>query len=697
MKFQSFNPISSFFEVKSKASKHFNSISDKIFEEGYLESIFFAYLDYIHRTHDEKSYDQFVNTIFDCFENMAIRKYISDLSDKKFQGFDSMKEDLMKILKNEKITLFFHENKKSKKNENFFCSSSSESDDAEEKGEESIDEQLYYNSMKKRCLQNKKFINIIMRIFLINLLYKKKDQESLDSLTSLSNSPLDNNNYKSFNQLIANELKINIFIYDQETNRKEKYVYSNLNKKIDKKKINLLRDSDGSYRILYEETLFSMNKKKNLKSKVKKYQNALDSLAKLYNKSNQYINKILETIKKDKFKETYQISEMRQKILKKEKKLNYKYYLKLKSVDDNDNSIDFLEINNFFCSICKLNKESCDLTTFGCECKICKNCCKEYLEKYVYQSNADGFNLPCFNSECKAPKDIQLLHMTESLSLIRELLGEKAVDHVYLRPKSSVNYDDSQLFCDLSKEIHCPVCLLYKIPENMITFDCECKICDNCCKKYLSSYIDSSESFEIPCFKSDCKAIKNRQGLHMPQSLEYIKRLFGQETITKINSRLTALKMKYKCANCLRGFELNSSHHQDFYICKFCKTETCLICEKIGHKGKLCEQSLKNTRICPSCSQAFLKKKDGSDQVYCSRCNVKFCHQCSSLLSPILSHGNQYHRKDCKYYCPMIDNEGNEDKFELDCTECAKRFKLCDRPNQTLRQFYAEKGYLHYL
>jgi len=73
---------------------------------------------------------------------------------------------------------------------------------------------------------------------------------------------------------------------------------------------------------------------------------------------------------------------------------------------------------------------------------------------------------------------------------------------------------------------------------------------------------------------------------------------------------------------------------------------------------------------------------------------VSFCFPCSVIRSPTLAHGNHYHRKDCKWYQPWFDKNGNEifdDKIQKNCSECQRLGKLCERPKQTIREFYKEK------
>ena len=53
--------------------------------------------------------------------------------------------------------------------------------------------------------------------------------------------------------------------------------------------------------------------------------------------------------------------------------------------------------------------------------------------------------------------------------------------------------------------------------------------------------------------------------------------------------------------------------------------------------------------FCPECYNPFMKG-EGCDHVTCLKCKLDFCFSCCAFRSPILAHGNHFHRKDCRFY-----------------------------------------------
>ena len=107
------------------------------------------------------------------------------------------------------------------------------------------------------------------------------------------------------------------------------------------------------------------------------------------------------------------------------------------------------------------------------------------------------------------------------------------------------------------------------------------------------------------------------------------------------------------------------------------------------------------TRICPNpdCLQPSTKD-DKCEHVTCTYCKLDWCFYCSALRSPIITHGNHYHRECCKDYKPWLDEKGNDvvgDKVEKNCLECRRLGKLCERPKLTMKEFYEQNKATKYL
>jgi len=83
---------------------------------------------------------------------------------------------------------------------------------------------------------------------------------------------------------------------------------------------------------------------------------------------------------------------------------------------------------------------------------------------------------------------------------------------------------------------------------------------------------------------------------------------------------------------------------------------------------------------CPHC---MAKTKKGNevftkrDVARCSNCQYCFYFCCSVKISTVEAHGRHYHRVGCRNYAV---NYIGEEEMKLNCPECKKIGRLCDRP-----------------
>lgn len=83
---------------------------------------------------------------------------------------------------------------------------------------------------------------------------------------------------------------------------------------------------------------------------------------------------------------------------------------------------------------------------------------------------------------------------------------------------------------------------------------------------------------------------------------------------------------------------------------------------------------------CPFCLQ-MSAKDEGCNHVTCYFCKNDFCFACSAKRTPILVHGNQYHRPSC----PNFAEYNGPDVIQTDkCIECKVLKKLCPRPHDLI-------------
>ena len=349
-----------------------------------------------------------------------------------------------------------------------------------------------------------------------------------------------------------------------------------------------------------------------------------------------------------------------------------------------------------FCGKCN-RKIFGEITKFNCGCSFCEQCLWEHLNIHLlYELQVGEVDIPCCNPRCKM-ENFQM----------RFIKGERAIE---LREKfldRNKVAEIREIFSDTRTQIRCMICEEWCGSEETVTFDCGCIICGQCCRQYLLAIKDRMNSFEVPCFNANCQAPENQKGFKHGKYL--FEKLFTKD---ECEEKFFSIKRqsRFVCSNfgCSITFDLAECGNKDFFLC-VCGAETCLNCLRKRHEGRQCDkvdpevkEYLKNAgiiiRICPNCLEPF-SKDDHCDWVRCPFCKVEFCFVCSCIRSPYIEHGNHYHRKDCKYYTPWVDEEGKEvfdDKFEKKCRECVRLGKLCETPKQSIREFYLENKALEY-
>ena len=727
-----FTNIMEFFGLKHPANI-FNSISEPIFagSESYLESVLFAFLDLIRRSNNKKKWNKFIEN----FENR---------SHKMKPYFKENPEKLKKISSNtfEKFSKLFN---KLQQLLDYFTGLFSDRNT-----EEAILEDL-------RCQKKTigKYFKMIMKILILSeLIDDEDDEERQKAKRNLIKDQLNKNDMVLINRIIAKVLEVNTRIFYQNPDEKPTRSFFDKTKRNDSDyEINLMIEESGSVRILTNETDFSFKEKLRLRTtfeedknnlegelrrQIKDYAKLKDHIYECYDNTIKHYFKYVaamlrqETLEMSKFKETFK-SEMKSwqtKVLQKEKEMKERYGLEIKAkekflnlskymkaikgnlleISDMKSGRDKLETENpedeesNICDKCNKNAIG-ERVEFECGCKICGSCFTNHLN-VLYEFKLGDADIPCCNPNCNIsnPK-FKFIKYPRSFELIERYLGNKKAEDFKSIHKKRMNASAirSQIICPVDGEPH-------RIDE-MVTFDCDCKICEECCINYLTAIKDTMDCFEIPCFDVNCKAPKNRRGIK--NGIYLFERLIGKDECERINFALANKQAKFVCSNpdCPVTFDLAGGGNQDFFLCE-CGAETCLNCKKKRHKGRECDKvdaEVKNflkqegnvTRICPNpvCLQP-VTKDDHCDHVKCPYCKVEFCFVCSCLRSPTIEHGNHYHRKDCKHYSPWIDKDGKEvfdDKVEKKCSECVRLGKLCERPKQTIREFYVENKALEYL
>ena len=722
------------------SASSFNSVSEPLYDkENYLEAIFFAYLDLTLRFNSSKRFTQFISN-FDLRLN-HLKPYFKEnpekfksLVENYYENFAKMQDRLKKNLENYKNITFSNESDATKMDILKDCREDSSRSFRfimkllivsiwyEEEEEES-------KNLIRRFLRNDNSIEVSLMNKTIARALKVNIRIYFDDM-----------NHKSKN-----------YYYDEEKKKVKDPSFD----------LNLLIDKIGCVRILYKETKFSYDQKitlqknfelekneltKELRKEIKDYRKLKDMIYECYNNIFKnyidYVGAILrkeniDDIKTAKLFLKKEMKDYKQKILSKEKDMKEKYEMeitgkeKFQELDEYMKSLksDLQEVatkasegnmqdltegknpefkdNRKICDKCNQKKAE-EFIEFNCLCQICETCFKEHLDN-LYEIKAGVTDIPCCNPKCSDPNlKMRDIKCPKSMELLEKYLGKEKVEEIRKIKNNRLNIS--------LKKYKCPVCGEMFIIDEFVTFDCDHRLCEGCCIGYIKEVVKNKmNGFEIPCFEQNCNAPASRKGLK--NGIYVFKRLLGEEECSKIEMAYANQQAKYNCSNpaCRLPFDLDvdpNDEKNNFFICDECRTETCLKCKKNRHKGKECAKideetraHLKETkqmiRICPNpvCLQP-VTKDENCDHVQCPYCKLDYCFPCSMTRSPTIEHGNEYHRRDCKNFRAWLDKEGKEvfdDKFEKKCTECLRLGKLCERPKQTTKEFYAEKKLLEYL
>lgn len=250
-------------------------------------------------------------------------------------------------------------------------------------------------------------------------------------------------------------------------------------------------------------------------------------------------------------------------------------------------------------------------------------------------------------------------------------------------------------------QITCPICGIKKKLSEIRTFECDHKVCITCAYFYLNEKYENGDwSFNISCFNFECKKL----GLMFPDSYSFLKDILGEEKVQKMSQKLAHDEADFKCANpkCKFSCAIDRNDSKIFF-CPECDAQTCIKCKELRHDGKVCTALVgkmlselgnldeNRLRVCPFCLEPYLKNQN-CEHVTCLKCKNDWCFTCSVDRGPILSHGNHFHRRECKLFKPW---EGNNEKLiEFDpakCERCRKTNNPCQRPI-SMQEYYAQIG-----
>ena len=251
----------------------------------------------------------------------------------------------------------------------------------------------------------------------------------------------------------------------------------------------------------------------------------------------------------------------------------------------------------------------------------------------------------------------------------------------------------------------CPVCQEKKDLDSMVLFqNCSHMICIDCMKGcVVAAYADSNyiNLFKCPI---ECQAPIAEEQLEEFLSIHKMNLLESTPENNKWD-KANMFKIRHdiklsKCPKCPCEFITGDERRA---WCPACDYQFCTKCGEDFHPpDKSCQLEFIKRRIqdleqsfpgepisqCPICKSPYMKD-DKCNHVKCKDCNLEFCFVCAAKRSPILAHGNHYHRPQCTDY--FDPGKGEVDKIHDKCDECKSLGALCPRPvNLEVRGRYKE-------
>lgn len=686
MSFEIYKKLTSFLKVPDPIHVNFSSISSPIYKKKssekhqgfYFESLLFAFLQMIQQNHDLKKYQYFKVFFEESLEylndHFLVKKEIQEMSD--YVSYEEMKNDLVHYVRSYEVVFFGKEFNFSLEN--------------------------YINSRKKS--QNR--FHLILKILLMSEIYQLNDKEVLkdnkkklnDFFQSIQKETYDDQD-PFLNLLIATIFKTDIKIYRDGHDLLSFQFYGNTEKSSNK--INLFRDKIGYYRLLSDRLKSFVDEKELLEHRFRKEnENLLRQIKSIKNYQKNHEREILFLRKL--YEHSLKISNNITK--------GYMNYIELLTEPEREK-----KFSTKFSTRKKLKKNFSAIKTY--EKRMRKKNFKvpdseEKLSKIIKNlenlPEKMGIYLDKYTEASDLEKDQTLCEGEDEISLISESKFKSKLPSQIKKKRQpfSDNIDVGEIIKRSETFIKCFICEDEVTINEIKTFDCDCRFCNDCMKGLLQARYDTGKyDLEIPCPCANTSACKGKnKGVGPPTSQYMIKELLGEEMLDKIEILLVKRIADKKCSNpnCNFHFVYQEDIDMKFFLCNECKTETCVKCWNQRHPKKKCtkiDETLKKImvgkrlRVCPNCLTPG-GKDPKCDHVTCVHCNLEWCFNCSIARKPTLAHANHYHRTDCKFFKPNVNNAGienNDDKFEKNCPECLKLGRVCPQPMMTTKEFYESK------
>ena len=348
-----------------------------------------------------------------------------------------------------------------------------------------------------------------------------------------------------------------------------------------------------------------------------------------------------------------------------------------------------------------------------CSHDYCYKCAKNYLD-------AEG-NWNCFagcylkievpeiakwycRSTCIKCK--QIFNKSEDIYMYKNCLCQYCIKCISSFPNNNCekcktpnsNYIDfliTEYRENLKKRLReCPVCQEQKDIDSIIVFqNCNHMICIDCMKGSANAAYDECNFIKLFNCPTECQAPIPAEQLEEFLSIHKMNLLDSTDENNKWDKvNLFKIRNDIKLSKCPKcAFEFITGDERRAW-CPMCNYVFCTKCGEDFHPpDNSCQSAFIKKRIydleqtfpgesisqCPVCKSPYLKD-DYCNHVKCKECKIDFCFVCAATRSPIITHGNHYHRPQCTDYSnPGI---GEVDKMHEKCEECIKLGSLCPRP-----------------
>ncbi len=309
-----------------------------------------------------------------------------------------------------------------------------------------------------------------------------------------------------------------------------------------------------------------------------------------------------------------------------------------------------------------------------CSMELCKDCLRLYHSDHPYT-----LAVP---KETKLPSLDELkksLTPSEVYLLLDKALHELGVTEAgaWVAAKRLDRVEREMRECCIDLERH-------PLTELVGLYQCSHYICRECFCKYIVSVRESGSGIlHCVCPVEGCEA---------KITYDAIREVCGDEVANELDVQCINREMHiYDCPGCSEKFDVTEQKGFRNLTCNKCHVSYCRLCRKPAHPDscnsrKAMLQEIRAAYIgkhkpmpCPYCMELGVKEDDKCEHVHCEYCKKDFCNLCSAKRSPILVHGNHYHRKSCPHYVAFVGEERSQDIAK--CEECQKnKGKLCPRP-----------------